>query len=55
MKLLAALMEGKVMSAFENSRKFFDACEAAVDWEGCKEYVAAGASFIAQNEPLESI
>ena len=43
------------MSAFENARKFFDACESARGWEGCKQYVADGASFFAQCEPLTEI
>ena len=40
------------MSAFENAKKFFDACEAPKGWEGCKEYVEDGATFVAQSEPL---
>jgi hypothetical protein len=43
------------MSAFENARKFFDACETSKGWEGCKQYVADGASFFAQCEPLAEI
>ena len=43
------------MSAFENARKFFEACDAAEGWEDCKEYVTAGASFVAQSEPLADI
>jgi len=43
------------MSAFESARKFFDACEAPAGWEGCKEYVADGAPFIAQSEPLVDV
>ncbi len=33
------------MSAVENARKFFDACEKPAGWQGCKEYVADGAPF----------
>lgn len=40
------------MGAFENATKFFMACEAAEGWEGCKPYVAEGATFTAQSEPL---
>ena len=43
------------MSAFENAGKFFDACEAPEGWEGCKPYVAAGATFKAQSEPLVDV
>jgi hypothetical protein len=43
------------MTAFENARKFFDACEAPAGWAGCKAYVEAGAPFVAQSEPLTSI
>ncbi len=40
------------MSAFENARAFFDACESAEGWAGCQKYVADGATFAAQCEPL---
>lgn len=43
------------MTAFENAKRFFDACEAPTGWEGCKEYVADGASFVAQSEPLADV
>jgi hypothetical protein len=43
------------MSAFENARKFFDACETGAGWAGCAQYVAEGASFAAQSEPLAEI
>lgn len=43
------------MTAFENARRFFDACEAPKGWAGCKEYVADNASFVAQSEPLVEI
>ena len=43
------------MSAFENARKFFDAVDAPAGWDGCREYVADGASFVAQSEPLADI
>ena len=40
------------MSAFENAKKFFDACETAQGWAGCKQYVADDATFGAQCEPI---
>ncbi len=43
------------MSAFENATKFFHACESLKGWAGCKEYVAPGASFTAQSEPLAAL
>lgn len=43
------------MTAFENAKKFFEACEAPAGWAGCKPYVAEGASFVAQSEPLADI
>lgn len=46
--------EGTI-TAFENARKFFAACEASEGWKGCKSYVADGASFTAQSEPLVDV
>ena len=43
------------MTSFENAKKFFTACEAPEGWEGCKSYVAEGATFRAQSEPLAEI
>jgi hypothetical protein len=43
------------MSAFENAKKFFEACEAPKGWEACKPYVAEGARFESQCEPLTEI
>ena len=43
------------MTAFETARKFFDARESAEGWEGCQQYVADGATFSAQCEPLVEI
>ena len=43
------------MSAFENATKFFHACENLQGWSGCKEFVAPGASFAAQCEPLVDV
>ena len=43
------------MSAFENARKFFEACEAPAGWDACREYVEDGAPLIAQSEPLADV
>lgn len=43
------------MGAFENATKFFEACENAQGWEGCKPYVVPGAPFRAQSEPLTDV
>ena len=43
------------MTAFENANKFFEACDTAQGWSACKEYVADGAPFDAQSEPLADI
>lgn len=43
------------MSQFEQARKFFEACEAPGGWEACREYVAEGALFTSQAEPLADI
>ncbi|MGI9205344.1 MAG: hypothetical protein ACR2Q3_15115 [Woeseiaceae bacterium] len=43
------------MSTFDNAAKFFEACETAKGWAGCKEYVADGAPFVAQSEPLVDV
>lgn len=43
------------MTAFENATKFFIACEAPEGWAGCKQYVADGATFTAQSEPLVDV
>lgn len=43
------------MSAFETATQFFHACETLKGWEGCKQYVASGAGFSAQSEPLVEI
>lgn len=43
------------MTAFETASKFFAACEAPEGWEGCRQYVAEGAPFTAQSEPLAEI
>lgn len=40
------------MSAFDNARKFFDACEKPAGWAGCRQYVEPNAPFVAQSEPL---
>ena len=43
------------MSAFEQAKRFFQACEAPAGWAGCREYVADDATFAAQAEPLADI
>ena len=43
------------MSGFENAKKFFEACETPLGWEGCKEYVSPDATFAAQSEPVADI
>ena len=43
------------MSAFDTATEFFHACETLQGWEGCKDYVADGAAFSAQCEPLVDI
>ena len=35
------------MSAYENATAFFHACEGLQGWEGCRQYVADGAGFVA--------
>jgi len=40
------------MSAYDNAKAFFEACEAPKGWAGCKQYVADGATFSAQCEPI---
>lgn len=43
------------MSAFDNARMFFEACEAPKGWDGCKDYVASGASFACQAGALADV
>ena len=43
------------MPAFENAKKFFEACEAPSGWAGCKEYVEDGAPLVAQSGPLTDV
>ncbi len=43
------------MSASKNARLFFEACEQPLGWEGCSAYVADGATFSGQCEPLADI
>ena len=43
------------MSAFETATKFFHACESLEGWAGCRDYVADGAAFSAQSEPLTDV
>lgn len=43
------------MHSFENATKFFHACESLKGWDECEQYVAEGATFTAQCEPLVDI
>ncbi len=43
------------MTAFENAARFFHACESAKGWEGCRQFVAPAAVFVAQSEPLVDV
>jgi len=43
------------MKAYEHASRFFHACESAQGWEGCREFVAPGATFESQCEPLTDI
>ena len=43
------------MSAFNTAKAFFEACEAPKGWDGCKEYVADGASFSCQSGALADV
>ena len=43
------------MGARETAQLFFEACEQPLGWEGCREYVAEGATFRAQSEPIAEI
>ena len=43
------------MTAFENAKLFFDACESAKGWAGCSQYVADGATFAAQASAMAGI
>ncbi len=43
------------MKAFANAKQFFEACESLQGWAGCEQYVAPGASFEAQSEPLVEV
>ena len=44
-----------IVSAFENAKEFFHACDSLKGWEGCKQYVAPNAPFSAQSEPLVDV
>jgi hypothetical protein len=41
--------------SFENATKFFHACESLQGWDGCKTYVAPGATFEGQCEQLVDV
>lgn len=43
------------MTNFQNANSFFHACESIKGWDACKEFVAEGATFGGQCEPLIDI
>ena len=43
------------MTPPDNATKFFHACESGKGWDECSQYVAPGATFSAQSEPLVDI
>ena len=43
------------MSAFENAKKFVEACDANKGWEACKEWVADDAPVVVQSEVMADI
>ncbi len=43
------------MTAFENAKKFFEACDVPGGWAGCRQYATEDAAFSAQCEPLADI
>jgi hypothetical protein len=43
------------MEAMQAATNFFHACEGLQGWAGCQQYVAEGAGFVAQSEPLADV
>mgnify|MGYP001176053620 CR=1 FL=1 len=43
------------MRGFKVAKQFFEACEAGEGWDGCQEFVADEAVFVAQSEPIVDI
>ena len=43
------------MSAFEQAKQFFENLESLKGWEVCKDYVAEGAPFACQSDPLGDV
>ncbi len=43
------------MNRFETATAFFHACEGLEGWDGCQAFVAPGAAFTAQSEPLAEL
>ncbi len=43
------------MTPYETATRFFHACESLEGWAGCQQYVADGAEFNAQCEPLVDV
>ncbi len=48
-------MKGILMSAYDNAKLFFEACDSGAGWDGCKAYVTDGASFSSQSGPLADV
>jgi hypothetical protein len=43
------------MTPPDNATRFFHACESVQGWDACSQFVAPGAKFKAQSEPLVDI
>ena len=43
------------MTAFENAKKFVEACDGNRGWEACRAYVVEGAPFVSQAEALADV
>jgi hypothetical protein len=43
------------MTPFNVAAEFFHACESLIGWAGCQQFVASGAVFSAQCEPLVDV
>jgi hypothetical protein len=43
------------MDTLAAATEFFHACETAKGWAGCQQYVAEGATFTVQSEPIADI
>ena len=43
------------MDSYDVATAFFHACEGLEGWTGCRQYVADGATFSAQSEPVADL